>query len=690
MFPPAPSAPDPMQSQVANELRPDGSGDPQPHGGDPSSLVTIPMTPEEVSDWRDRIKRATDRRAKAEATWDILLKAYIPVVQEGPQDPKVHLHFRNVHTKIGQLFYRSPELQLMPRRPALNQIPNPMPPMPGMPPPPPLSAEMTVSIKQEVLNLHLGREGVNAVRLMDELLFDALAWAGLMASKISYRVVTKTIQQPVTRPNPMTGVPEPALDATGQPQMQSVPVPVHEWYEWDRLSPKKVLFNDDLHSTRYDEHATFTGYDFFMSPAATMREFGVTEDEAKAGTEDDRVYKHDTDTVGRSKASGLVHGVALYYKASVFSDEPHPLAIRELIFLDSIPDRPVVHRLCEYQTFDAQGKLTDDSMVGFPVHLGSLRDLADSPYPMADSAFTDSNQKELSTFRRQKVALRDAAIGKYLVDEGAFGEGELDKFKNGPAGDTILMQEGRLAGGSKRIIDTTAQVMGTADDYRTESTIKHEADETLGIGSNQAGTPEATVRSATEIATVQTAVAGRLEKEQSRAIDYYLNGVRKFDSLLMRYATMTDYVTITGQDGAKIMAAWNNQVIAGKYLYDIKPDSQLRVDTAKDRQQTLALYNLTAKDPLVNRAEILKKVFRQFGYDPAHALLPPDQAAAMMQPPHGGPAAGGDAVNQHQAGQSGNVPNGPGTQGESRQGRMHPGAAEGGAPPTPSVPGRVQ
>lgn len=710
--------------ELANDT---GSGALLPQGGPGQQLVLIPMAEAEVGEWQERIRMAVERRTREEDKWDVLLKSYLPEVKKGPVNLKVMLHFRNVHTKIGQLFYRSPEVILTPRGPASNPLAipphvvagaptsTPSPSLasgpagpPGAPATPPPTAEQTISLKQAVLNWFLGRDGINAVRLMDELLFDVLAWSGLAACKICYRVVTREVPGQVD-------------PATGQP----VRVPIHEWWEARRLSPKKLLFNADLHSTRFDEDATWEGMDFYMSPRQAMTEFNLTEDEVGQGAaDDDRLYKHDSDSGTQGKHGGMIHGVDLTYKASVFSDEPHPLKMRQLVFLDTVRERPVVHRDSIDQTFDAQGRLTDDSLIGFPYHILTVRDLADSPFPPADSAFTDASQKELSTFRRQKIALRDNAIGKHLYDEAAFGETELDILKWGDSGSYVAVQEGRLAGGGKRILDTTAQVTGTPDDYRTETSIKHDVDETLGIGSTQAGTPESTVRSATEIATVQTAVAGRMAKEQGRAIDFYLGLVRKLDALLMRYATNDEYIAIAGEDGARTLTVWNNQKISGRFLYDIKPDSQLFVDVARDRQQQLTLYNLTGKDPLVNRSELLKGLFRAFGHDPAKAINPPapppppqpdkpnisfafkgddfmnpvlaptlmeilakaeqlPPPPPMQQPPHGGPMASGSPINQHAAGHSGDVPNGPGAM--PREARLHPAQHEAGAPAVPGT-----
>lgn len=676
------------QNAALSEKREAGPGDVGPTTNqDRSPLLQLQMTPEEAKEWKGRIERARTRAKTRSPKWDILLKEYVPIViaSGSPEAVKTNKHFRNVHSKIGQLFYDSPDLILLPKGRSLDQFPD-IDPMTGMPRLDPmtgmprfLTPEDIVSVKQEVLNQRMGRDGLKVTRLMDELLFDTLAWVGLGASKLGYACTFKEIQQPVMGPDPNFIAPMPTgplglspqmqppmvpqVDPmTGQPQMQTVKVPIHEEVYWRRFSPKKLLFNDDLRSTRFDEDATWMGMEFFMSPKQAKRAFNLTDEQVSKACQDDLLFQHEDDRGAAGPA--LVRGVEVWPKASHFrDDQPHPQALDQIVFIDGIADDlPVVYRPSPDQKYDQRGKLTEDSVLGFPIRVLTIRDFADSPYPMSDAAFTNSGIKELNTYRRQSIQLRDAQIGKYLYDGGAFDPKDIDIIKNGAVGEWIEVQEGKISLGIDKIMGVTPQVKSTRDDYQGAALIDKDIDETLGISSVQAGTPENTVRSATEIASVSTAIAARNKKEQGRVVDFYLDGARMIDSLLMQYSTQDDYVHISGNDGAQKMMKWNNVLIGGRWMYDIAPDSQHHVDTAQDRVQTLTLYNLTAQDPLVNRGYLLRRLCRLFGMDPSKMVLSPDQM--MLQPPHGGR---GGQVNQHQADTSGKRPNEPGASDHRQQ-----------------------
>lgn len=673
-----------IEKVATPEKQPLGPGDAQPttETKNNAGLVALPFTPEDMTAWFREIELSDARIANRAVEWDILLNEYLPVVKATgvAEALKVNVHFRNVHTKLPQLFYRSPDLFLSvdDPSPAQNSMPNPMQafapidPLTGLPQQlPPLTMEDIISIKQAVLNKKLGRDGLKAHRLMDELLFDVLAWTGLGCYKLGYRCVMAPIQEPVTQmvqppPQPaMPGAilnlqppappqPQPVMDpATGQPQMRTVKVPIYEEWYARRFSTKKLITNADLKSSRIDEDATLMGMHFYISQKRAMREFGLTEDEAKAAATDDKVFKHKPDEA--SGGGGLVHCMELWVKASYYTDEPHPQALNQIVLVEGLKNRPVVWRPSPDQTFDDRHRLTKDSLLGFPIGALTIRDIADSLFPPSDSAFTNSQAKELNTYRRQGVQMRDAAIGKYLADISLVDEEDKEKIKEGAAGEIIFVKPGALEKGSQSIFAPTAQAHRSGDDYQGQNILKQDMNETLGIGSNAAGDVETTVRTATESNNVQQGMVARNEKERGRTVEEYLMIARKIDQLLMRYADTDQYIEITGIDGAKKIQMWNSQIVSGKFLYDIAPDSQLVPDSAREFKQTLDMHNVFINDPLYNRAYVMRRMARMRGLDPSKVILNPLQQ--MTQAPMGG---GGGPANQHQLDNSGKPPNAPG------------------------------
>lgn len=658
------------------------------------ALNTIELSPDDIAAWWSRVDASTKRTENRAEDWDTLLEEYTPEVSKKgtPQDVKANSHFRNVHTKQGQLFVRSPEVILTPQGPALDQVL--VIDASGMPRP--QTAEEAVPIRQAVINKYMGREFIDGVRLMDECSIDMMAWAGSAAVEIEYEACSRVIQRPVMQPDP-NFVPQPqpdgvlglrpqmppqvpAMGPDGQPLTQPVPTIIYENVTATRFSPKKLLLDDLLHSPRIEQQSRWIGRRFAMSARIAARKFGLDYDEVKTKTEADERHAKQNGDDATDAQKDLVLGVRVWYKAAHFTDEDHPQIINELVLLDKYRDRTIISRASLHQTLDNQGALTYNSLIGFPIKVGALRDFPDSPFALADSAFTNAVAKQLDICLQQAVKLRDAAIGKYFYDTDAIDDTDLELMKNGGVGDYIALKAGSLLQGADKIFYTTAQVKASPDDYKLMTMLQGVMNQTLGISEVQAGSNPDTVRSATEIQDVQANAAGRQEKERSRMIGFYLDIVNVVDCFLFRYFTGQRWVTVVGEDGAKKLEKWNKKLGAGCYSYDIKPNSQFSIDASRDAQQELATYTAMAPDPLTNRAPILREIARTRGWDPARVVLDPavvaqQQQAQAMGVPTGQPAMGGKSGGtegpKHQQEKSGRSPNEPSAAGpgDNRQER---------------------
>jgi hypothetical protein len=292
-----------------------------------------------------------------------------------------------------------------------------------------------------------------------------------------------------------------------------------------------------------------------------------------------------------------------------------------LTLAEGLTDRPAEYRPSPYQTIGPDHRLTADSMIGNPIHLITLRYLSDSAYVPADAAFTDPLVKQINTWRAQSIKGRDANIPRFFHATSITEA--VDKLKMADVGQGVAVDDDLLKQFGDKLIVPIPKLERAESDVQGEATIRRDNDETLGIGSNQAGSITNTVRSATESAIVQQNVGVRLKSEQTQLLEAFLVGVRKFDALVQRYADQTQYVEIVGQDGAKTLAAWNQHVISGRYAYDAKPDSQLTMDPAARIKHVLDYVNFMAKSAYVNQAEMARTVTLEFGFDPARMITQP-------------------------------------------------------------------
>jgi hypothetical protein len=584
----------------------------------------LPLSAEELRQWWTRVEMAENAAKPQHDKWDRLLQAYLP--SENADAINSNAHFRNTEQKKALLFFQNPEMRLTPLEPLKGHL-DPATGQPRVDPQTqqPMSAEDAATVHAAVLNKKLGRDGVNVARLFRSLLFDALQCSGIAVSLVAYEA--DLVETPMDMPGPEQPITGSVLGLTTAPTVSetvSVPVPVFEDWTWKRVSPKKLLKPHDFYGTDFDE-APWLGYKFVMPLARAKREYKLTDDFTANATADDSLLKsaaNETDR-GIQGKSELVEGCVIYYRPAFFGDQVANRQVQYcLVLIKGLKERPAKHQASPYQTLDERGRLTPDSLAKYPIRVLALRELSDSSWVPADAAFTDPLIKQKNTWRSQDIMLRDANIPRFLYDESI--KDALDALKRASVGEGAPVQQGALMNGIEKLIAELPKLEKAMADIDGQRAIDRDIAETLAIGANQAGAENDKVISAQEVAVMDRSANARMDAERSVLVEYLLDGVRVYDTLLQRFADEDDYVEIVGRDGAKRLAVWNKQIIAGKYAYDIKPESQLRVDAAEDQKRINEFMNFHAKNPNVDLVELTKIAAQKFGLDPMKLIKMPE------------------------------------------------------------------
>lgn len=680
----------------------------------PAAASPLQLSAEEMGQWWTRVDLARSRRKRESEKWKTFLNSYLPAVTANPEGINSNIHFRNVHLKIAEVWAQLPQIQLTPLEP-LDGI---MDPKTGQPMP----AEDIAAVKRAILNKELGPDNADLDQAITAALFDIFATSGVGATKICYEADIQ--QTPMEMPGPSTQMPGAVLglqDVPGPTVTQMVPVPVHERFRWYRFSTSKLLIPHDYHSTDFDE-APWLGMEGVMPLAQAKKKYGLPDDFSGNATRDDMIIESGSKDPTQGSAD-LVKFVEIWLHANVYDPEvAHSQKFRVLTLIEGLKEKPAEYRESPYQTIGPDHRLTADSMVGNPIHPIVLRQLSDTAWVPADAAFTDPLVKIENTWMSQTVKARDANIPRFVHSDSI--KEAIDKLKDADVGQGVGIDDALAARGIATLIAPIPHLEHAASDTAGHALIRRAMDETLGLGANQAGGINNTVRSATEVATVQANVSVRLKGEQNQLLKRVLQGVRKFDSLIQRYQDKDGYIQIVGQGGAKKLVAYNQAMLSGRYAYEATVGSQLALDPDRRMKKVLDFVNFLAKSPWMDQGEMARLVTNEFGYDTARmirqpqppppeapnvsfrfggpdlgipevrALLaaqnpamaeifaaPPSPEAIMAQQtelakhlPHGGTADKADVLSKHSSEETGAMP----------------GHVPSGAPPAAATPGRVQ
>lgn len=572
-------------------------------------LPQIPMSEEEVQRWWGRVELDRTRRKRESDRWAKLFKGYMPTYTSSGDydDVNSNIHFRNAHLKIAEVWAQLPELILTPREPLSDPI---LDPLTGQP----LSPDHLVAIKREVLNTQLGRDGANVDLTILEALFDIFATTGIGATKICYEAdfIPVPDEQPFNVPGAILGLSQPA---------PPVPVVVNERTRWYRFSANKLLIPHGWTSTAYDE-APYLGMEFAepLTPMARTK-YRLPPDFQATASRDELLIDAGERDPGPG-AMDLIKGVEIWLHAADFdASQPNREVFYRLVLIEGLKDRAASYTRSPYQTIGDDGRLSADSMIGNPIHPITLRVASDQAWIPPDAAFTDPLVRIENTWMKQDTQLRDANIPRFLADVRV--KVALDKLRTAGVGGGAYVETELMAAGIDRLIKELPFLERAQSDATGREHLQRAIQETLGISPNQAGGFSSTIRSATEVATVQANVSVRLKGEQNILLARVLQGVRKFDSLLQRYMTEAGYVAIIGSTGARQLVAYDQRHLQGRYAYDAHPDSQLTIDEQARIRRFTDFTNFNAKNPNLNLAENLRVGCNVFGYDPSRMMQQP-------------------------------------------------------------------
>lgn len=555
--------------------------------------------PYDLAFWRGEVDRSSRVGESYHTKWQENLNYYTgtPLTEAPSADyVNVNVDFYQVEQRGAQLFFETPELQLSPGV--------------GFD-----ATQPGVLAFRALLNALLAPDRMDVLPTILKAIKDCTCTAGFGPTVIGYQ---PTLSQVENTPQPGT-----ILGLS-----QSVPVPIHEAWFWDRVSSKKFLIPADFTDSDFDK-APWLGMRFRIPFRTAQRLFTLPPDFTGTQTADDKVLESGSKP-NESPGMAYVDGVLVWYQAALFDDDViHPQVYRRHVIIDGLDafadkmgpmGEPDPMWASPYQTLLLDGRLRADSLIGNPIHVFTLRDVPDSAYIPSDSQMTRPLVKELCLFRTQMVQERDINKPKFGYNAETFPPDAIAKVEVAMTGSLIPLPAAAFAGGLQNHFMLLAQGTSPRQTYLANDYIERDIQKTLRIGSNQSGVTEEDDRTATEITKIDDAMQVAMDAERKRIVRAYLKGVDKVAALALRFCSDPNQVAeLIGPEAAMAYLQWRAQILSGgdpRPKFTAKPNSQLRLDAGQEIKRWMNLYNFMAKDPLMNRAAIARKIIDLFGEDP--------------------------------------------------------------------------
>lgn len=580
--------------------------------------------PEELSRssaayWRKQIDLAEHVRKQHEPWWEANLKAYSPDSGTKPDqygsEINTNRDFTLVERKKADLFFQRPDVTMLPtpisEGPVIDESgqtvqgpPGPPDPNTGLPTPgQPISASVALSIHSKIVNEKLGLDGIDAVGLAHKSIFDVLV-IGTGFTKMGYEAVIAPVQQP----HPLTGEPV------------AVPVPVKEKCYWEHFSPKQALVPHNFRSTDWDK-APWLGYRFALPLTAASREkYQLPEDFTGKTSNDDQHFDSGADT--KEAGDEVFTGVELWARSILLRDDVlDPDHLTHMVLIDGLEDF-AIQEDCPEQELGENGVLTPKSLVGFPIHPLTIRTKTDSAWPPADCTLTRPLINELNISRSQNVQFRDAATMKWMYNQDVLPADKVAQIVRSPIGGMIGVPGEAFTPDSIKELPHGSM---PRENFSVQDYIDNDISRSWAMDSGQQGVnTQGSASTATEQQIIQQNANARLDWERGRVLQWYVRGVTKFSTLILRYLPVQQAAQIVGPQAAQIWDTWRNTGVDSRLAFTAQPDSALRVDQAVDRKASQELYSFLANDPFVNRGKLLEKLLRKFHIDPTEIVKQPE------------------------------------------------------------------
>jgi hypothetical protein len=558
--------------------------------------------------WTEQVKKALEVRRQHEPWWDANLKDYAPGPNQAPEAYTAQINsnrdFTLVERKKADLFFQKPEVTLQPTPLMEGPIVDPTTQMPMVGPDgQPVLASAALQVHQELVNEKLGPDGIDATRLAHQAIFDMLALSGVGWTKLGY----EQIARPVETPDPLTGLP------------RTVDVPVKSHCYWEYFSPKQSLVPHGFRRTEWDK-APWLGHQFELPLTESNRKkYQLPPDFEGKKTDRQQHFDHGAGSADASDA--VFTGVELWYRSVLYRDDVFDSDhLTHVVLVDGLDDI-ALEEDCPEQTLDETGKLTADSLVGFPIHPLNARTLTDSAYPPADCTVTRPLVRELNISREQNVQFRDAMSLRWIANSDVLPKEALQKIVRAPIGGIVSVPGEAFMGDGA--IKELPQGSMPRENFSIQEVIDNDIARSWALDAGQQGVQSSSTQTATAEQIQQANANARLDWERGIVLSWYCKGVTKLSTYLLRYLTVEQAAAMVGPQRAMLWDAWRKTGVNSALAFTAMPDSALRVDQAVDRKASQELYSFLANDPFVNRAELLKKLLRKFHLDPATIVVQP-------------------------------------------------------------------
>lgn len=538
-----------------------------------------------ISDWTDSVEFHRGKPFAEESD-----SARIAINKDWPR----------VKARVSSLFGQMPEVRLLPKQSVF-------------------AASVPVFAKE--LNDTLKRADT------DEAVFQALvdntATAGIGVVMASFQKRTDTVSTPTID---ISAIPPETLQqlmAQKAIPMEDAEVDTDKMFSVLRLSPSDLLWPTAFTGFNFDK-ADWIGRSGEMGWSEAQNEFGLKDDVKEKvlgdGKESDQTLKQNDPDQEQSKAKQpVVEFDEIFYWAYRFdAKEKYFKRIRRVVFVKGI-NEPVLHEDWAGQKFHEESG-TYVGACRFPIRVLKINYVSDDPIPPSESAIGRPQVLELIESRTDQHNQRKRSMPIRTVNTNRLDPDTLVQVMAGNWQSIIPVN-----GKGDDVFYEMARANYPPENQMFDRQIDHDLDEVWQTGANQTGSFASGERSASEARIVQQNFDMRNGMDRAHVAKFVQGIAEVMAGLLALYG---DFKFTPPDEVKRLNDGWNREQIAGEFVYDIIPDSMVRLDAHQQIKLWMDILNMVGKSGFLNPMPIISDIIALAGRDPATVLTQPNAPAA--------------------------------------------------------------
>jgi hypothetical protein len=507
----------------------------------------------------------------------------------------VNKDWPRVKARVSSLFGQMPEVRLLPKN---------------------IAFAPAVPVFAKELNDTLKRADV------DEAVFQALtdntATAGIGVVMVDCQRRTDSVEVPMIDMSTIPPEQATMLLAAKQIPMEMQDVTTDILFTALRRSPTDLLWPIEFTGFNFDK-ADWLGLSGELGWAEAKTLFKLRDEDKEKilgeGKEPAQTLKEGDDASSVPAGQPKVEFDELFYWAYRFDpDEKYFKKIKRVVFVKGLAD-PVIHEDWSGQQFNEEAG-TYVGACRFPIRVLKINYVSDDAIPPSESAIGRPQVVELNESRSYQHEHRKRSLPQGWVNVNKMDPDTLVNLMMGKAPRWMPVN-----GRGEDAMGELGRTQYPAEFQMFDRTVNQDLDEIYQQGANQQGAFASGERSASEARIVQQNFDMRNGLDRAHVAKF----VQSIAEVMAGYlAIFGEFELSTPEEVERLNSTWDRTQIAGEFVYEVIPDSMIRLDAHQQISLYMDVLNMVGKSGFVNPAPIIGKILSLAGEDPALIMTQPN------------------------------------------------------------------